>query len=126
MKNSGYVAVGHLLVPTRLSEENDSKKSLRNFLTVLFGRMNEEMVNSSTGFWRFDEFFEKIEPTTENMEKFLRGILKQPHVDDHRFQLEIERIVWDMVKFSYDRFCTTSLSREDYFRLFCIFNRLCL
>ena len=87
--------------------------------------MNEEMVNSSTGFWRFDEFFEKIEPTTENMEKFLRGILKQPHVDDHRFQLEIERIVWDMVKFSYDRFCTTSLSREDYFRLFCIFNRLC-
>ena len=125
MKNSGYVAVGHLLASKNLSADVDSKKALRNFLTVLFGRMNEEIINSSTGFWRFDEFFENIEPSTENMAKFLRGILKQPNVDDHRFELEIERIVWDMIKFSYDRFCTTVLSREDYFRLFCVFNRLC-
>ena len=125
MKNTGYVALGHLLALKKLSAEYDSKKTLRNFLSVLFGRMNETKVNSSTGFWRFDQFFENVEPNTENMAKFLRGILKQPHVDDHTFELEVERIVWDMVKFGYDRFCTKVLSREDYFRLFCIFNRLC-
>ena len=67
MKNTGYVALGHLLALKKLSAEYDSKKTLRNFLSVLFGRMNETKVNSSTGFWRFDQFFENVEPNTENM-----------------------------------------------------------
>ena len=126
MKNGGYVALGHLLaMKPSSSSPNDCKKTLRDFCSVLFGRMDETTVHKSNGFWRFDEFFQNIEPTAENMAKFLTGILKQPHVDDYKFQLGIEHVVWDIIKFSYDRFCSNSLMREDLFRLFCIFNRMC-
>ena len=125
MKSSGYVSLGHLVCPQKSLSSDDRKKALRNFCTVLFCNMDESMVQSSTGLWRFDEFFKNVDPTSENMSKFLGGILKQPHANELRFQLGVEHVVWDMIKFGYDRYCSNVLLREDFFRLFCIFNRLC-
>ena len=104
MKSSGYVSLGHLVCPQKSLSSNDRKKALRNFCTVLFCNMDESMVQSSTGLWRFDEFFKNVDPTSENMSKFLGGILKQPHANELRFQLGVEHVVWDMIKFGYDRY----------------------
>ena len=106
--------------------EDECKKTLRHFCSILFCNMDESMIYNSSGFWNFDQFFQEgMEATAENMAKFLGGVLKLPHVDDLTFQLAVERVVWDMVKYGYDKHCCDSMDREDLFRLFCIFNRLC-
>ena len=42
-----------------------------------------------------------------------------------RFELAVERCVWDIVKFDFDKFATV-VSIFDLYRMFCLFNRFCV
>ena len=121
MHHDGYVSIGHLLVQTESPSQEECMAILRQFFTILSG----SSVPLNGGIWKFDQFFESIEYSLENMTKLLRGILKDPQVDDLTFQLGIEGVVWGMIGSSYDPYSGERMSGDHIFRLFCIFNRLC-
>ncbi len=125
LKNSGYVAVGHLLA----NKEPDTYiKTLRHFCTVIFSNVDENLIHKSSGFWLYDHFFHRSEVavSVEGYSKFLSGILRKRDTDEFLLQLRVERLVWDLVKYDYDDSVCTKITRSEVlFRLFCIFNRFC-
>jgi hypothetical protein len=89
MKNSGYVAVGHVL---GMKDAKDHVKTLRHFCAVIFCNMDEDMVNKSHGFGLYDKFMSSTSASVESFAKLLDGMLKRHGVDDLEFQLKVNRI----------------------------------
>ena len=121
MEKSGFV--GHLL-------ENKSTdgffQAMRHFCTVMFCNMDEKLIHKSSGYWRFDQFFSSVPINVESFGKFVCGVLRRPDADLVQLQLQIERIVWDLIKCDYVGLADSGgLDSVGLFRLFCLFNRFC-
>lgn len=86
MKNSGYVAVGHILSS---KDQSDHFKALRHFCAILFCNMDEDMVHKSSGFWLYDKYMASTQVTVESFSKLLNGILKNQTTDELEFQRQV-------------------------------------
>ncbi len=86
MKNSGYVSIGHVLASKPVG---DLVKALRHFCTVMFCGLEEEVIHKSSGFWRFDTFFRRVEVTVESFAKFVDGILRKHGADELELQCHV-------------------------------------
>ena len=89
MKNSGFVAVGHVLA-TKV--QKDYVKTLRYFTSVMFCNMDEKFVHKEIGFWLFDKFMEATEASVSSFATLLNGILKK-HEDSEYDELDFQRKV---------------------------------
>ena len=87
MKNSGYVAVGHILAS---KEPQDYVKTLRYFCSVIFVNLKEDMVCKSHGFGLYDKFMSTTTRVTlSTFSKFLSGMLMNHGTDELDFQLKV-------------------------------------
>ena len=59
MKNSGYVAIGHLIGG---KSKEDIVKTLKHFISVMFHTLDDNMVNKVAG--SLDKFMEKMPKDT--------------------------------------------------------------
>ena len=88
MKNSGLVAVGHILAS---KHQKGQTKALRHFCSVLYGdsTLSKILVDKNSCTRLFDKFFLDIRPTVENFSEFLTGILMKQGIDEINFQLKV-------------------------------------
>ena len=57
MKNSGYVAIGHLIGG---KSKEEIVKTLKHFISVMFKALDDNMINKVDFEWNLDKFMEKI------------------------------------------------------------------
>ena len=89
MKNSGYVAVGHILAS---KEPRDYVKTLRYFCSVIFVNLEEDMVCKSHGFGLYDKFMSTATHVTlSSFSKFLSGMLMNQATDELDFQIKVRK-----------------------------------
>ena len=88
MKNSGLVAVGHILAS---KHQKGQTKALRHFCSVLYGdsTLSKILVDKSLCNQLFDKFFLDIRPTVENFSEFLTRILMKQGTYEINFQLKV-------------------------------------
>ena len=90
MKNSGYVAVGHILAS---KEPRDYVKTLRYFCSVIFVNLEEDLVCKSHGFGLYDKFMSTATHVTlSSFSKFLSGMLMNQATDELDFQIKVRKI----------------------------------
>ena len=91
MKNSGYVAVGHILAS---KEPRDYVKTLRYFCSVIFVNLEEDMVCKSHGFGLYDKFMSTATHVTlSTFSKFLSGMLMNQATDELDFQIKVSNVI---------------------------------
>ena len=57
MKNSGYVAIGHLIGG---KSKEEIVKTLKHFISVMFKALDDNMINKVDFEWNLDKFIEKM------------------------------------------------------------------
>ena len=57
MKNSGYVAIGHLIGG---KSKEEIVKTLKHFISVMFKALDDNMINKVDFEWNLDKFMEKM------------------------------------------------------------------
>ena len=168
---NGSAAIGHLLAtadskwqkkfenvkkiedsnpPSHICCVNTARKTtLRQFCTVLFCNVDRDLssyLHVDSGYERFDDYFSGVSVSVDSFQKFLTGCLAKSFIDD-RFYGHIEKLVWDLIKFDFDKFSSRenniirlvkiikkhghhyklpfSSTRRLFFMIFCLFNRFC-
>ena len=61
MKNSGYVAIGHLIGG---KSKEEIVKTLKHFISVMFKALDDNMINKVDFEWNLDKFMEKMPKDT--------------------------------------------------------------
>lgn len=115
MRSNGLVSVGHLIGHKKSRTEYVS--TLRHFVKMLNITLDDGMIDKPSTMWKYEEFFKSADMSLGNFANFLNGIMRKPDADEIQMQLLVEKIVWSMVK--------TSWNQEVHFKAFCIFNRFC-
>ena len=81
MKNSGYVAIGHLIGG---KSKEEIVKTLKHFISVMFNALDDNMINKVAG--SLDKFMEKMPKDTpitlQGFCKLLDVVLKKHGTDD--------------------------------------------
>ena len=57
MKNSGYVAIGHLIGG---KSKEEIVKTLKHFISIMFKALDDNMINKVDFEWNLDKFMEKM------------------------------------------------------------------
>lgn len=116
MKNSGYVAVGHLVCNVKTQEDLTAK--LRIFVRNLEISLDEKYLDKKKSAWKFDEFAKSTqEICLSSFVDFAKGIMKNPKASNQDFQVAVEKRVWDLIS------TRSQKNDENLYKLFCIFNR---
>ena len=93
MKNSGLVAVGHILaMKDQKPRPEGHQKALRHFCSVLYCDellSKDYLVDKSSGTWLFDKFMSDSRANVENFSKFLTGMLMKHGTDEQIFQQKV-------------------------------------
>ena len=130
---SGYGSIGHIFELAETQSNNKIRLALGNFITKLFVECDENVV-SRIGFRQFNTYFDNVQVSVNSATSYLRGVLKQHHVNDLDFELKVERSVWNLLLTSFDFKCKIQTydhsddpeNDEDFcYQLFCLFNRFC-
>ena len=131
MSGTGYVAVGHLFKLTEIRKWSSNKSALRVLVSTIVKEVDETIVNPK-GTVLFDKFFTDITVSIDSACTFLRGFLKRHDVEDLAFELQVEKIVWKIVRNHetfhqiLQKYChTDDIMQDTCFQLFCLFNRFC-
>ena len=131
MSGTGYASIGHLFEYSDDQTQSGYKEVLRKLVTDL--HVDEDATCHWQGFGNFELFFYNICINVENTSKYLTSILKLPDFENSRFELKVERMVWDLLQ-SDPKFQqvlqnpqTLEEQKEERicFQLFCLFNRFC-
>ena len=117
MRNSGYLAVGHLL--TCINSREDVLRVLKCFVTALTINLDDDLIDKTTALWKFDQFFKYAKVSLHLFARYLEGILKKPQVSNEILEVEVEKQVWNLVRTTSE---DPTLCKQNY-QLFCIFNR---
>ena len=116
MKNSGYVAIGHLL--NQKKSQADNVSILSNFVNILNLTLQDGLIEKTDSLKKFEQFFKSADDVSlQSFVRFLDGILlKNSECDRFKLQLNIEEIVWSMIK--------PNKINANHMKWFGIFNRL--
>ena len=58
------------------------------------------------------QFFQSVEPNPTGFMKFLNGVARTHDANPLEFELAVERCVWDVTKFDFQKYVTRSVQRS--------------
>ena len=92
MKNSGLVAVGHILAA---KDQRGCQKALRHFCSIMLNDsiLSEHLVDKSASKSLLDKFVSEGKATVENFSTFLTRILMKHDTDEQNIQLKVKKYI---------------------------------
>ena len=92
MKNSGLVAVGHILAA---KDQRGCQKALRHFCSIMLNDsiLSEHLVDKSASKSLLDKFVSEGKATVENFSTFLTRILMKHDIDEQNIQLKVKKYI---------------------------------
>lgn len=88
MRNSGIVAVGHILSSAK--DQKETLKALRKMVALMLANISGEMLHASA-FALFDKFMSVSKANLENFAVLAMGILMKHGSDELEYQLKVSQ-----------------------------------